>query len=155
MGMEGHPGDADYQRRLPPLCYGCKVPRHYRSDCWRFWSNVDSRRKAGRDGFTCPPDFDRGRSGFPAQSHGVPFRRSPLLDSKTMSKIAELGDVVIPLKEFLDLEKSRKLEKERKCEEREEARREREEARKREERIREAKARRAKKLEKTKRREEE
>ncbi|GBG64236.1 hypothetical protein CBR_g41157 [Chara braunii] len=107
--------DADYQRRPPPLCYGCNVPGHYRSDCWRFWRNADSRRKAERDGFTCPPNFDkRGRSGSPTRSHRASFRRSPSLDFKMMSKIAKLGDIVITLKEFVDVEKSRKLEKERK-----------------------------------------
>ncbi|GBG76396.1 hypothetical protein CBR_g22143 [Chara braunii] len=136
-------------RRLSPICYGCKVPGHYRSDCWRFWADPLSRRQAETDGFVCPPEFDRrGRSVSPCRAAATGIRRSPSIDSKTVSRLDELGQSVATLPEFVDLEMARRNEKEKK-------RREKEEARLREEEERKAEAAKAaKKMEKLRKREE-
>ncbi|GBG85035.1 hypothetical protein CBR_g39499 [Chara braunii] len=134
----------------PPICFGCKVPGHYRSDCWKFWADPASRRQARSEGYVCPPEFDRrGRSASPRRSNGATIQRSPSVDSKTVSRIDELGQSVATLWEFVDLEMARRNEKEKKQHEREETRRREEEERKAEA------IRAAKKADKLRKREEE
>ncbi|GBG63243.1 hypothetical protein CBR_g37328 [Chara braunii] len=137
-------------RRPSPICYGCKVPGHYRSDCWRFGADSLSRRQAESDGYVCPPEFDRrGRSVSPRRATGTGIRRSPSIDSQTSSRLAELGQSIATLHEFVDLEMARRSEKEKK-------RHDKEEARLREEEERKAEAAKAgKKVEKLRKREEE
>ncbi|GBG68375.1 hypothetical protein CBR_g2918 [Chara braunii] len=156
-GRERRNDSAEPTRRLPPVCFGCKVPGHYRSDCWRFWADTASRKQAERDGYACPPEFDRrGRSISPKRSYGAPLHRSPSADSKTVSKLEELGERVATLKEFVELEKVRREEKEKKRLAREEARKKELEAVQREaEECVAEEARCLRKLEKQRRREEE
>ncbi|GBG84268.1 hypothetical protein CBR_g38239 [Chara braunii] len=131
----------------PPICFGCKVLGHYRSDCW---ADPLSRRQAKRDGYTCPPEHERrGISVSPRRSHDASLERSPSVDLKTTSKLEELGESVQQLREFVDLVKTRQTEKERRRQEREEAKQREEEERRAEE------ARAAKKREKQRRCEEE
>ncbi|GBG70477.1 hypothetical protein CBR_g6606 [Chara braunii] len=137
-------------RRQSPICYGCKVPGHYRSDCWRIWADPTSRRQAEADGYICPAElYCRGRSVSPRRANAATIQRSPSIDSKTSSKLEELGQSVATLREFVDLEMAQRNEKEKK-------RREREEASVREEEERRAEAAKAaRKAEKLRKREEE
>ncbi|GBG91046.1 hypothetical protein CBR_g51780 [Chara braunii] len=122
----------DSPRRPPPVvCFGCKVVGHYRSDCWRLWTNPETRRQMGADGYRCPPEFQRrGRSGSPQSNRGTFTERSPFEESKTMNRTENLEKTVEAMKAFVDTEMARRAEKERKklekaqakkCEEEEQA----------------------------------
>ncbi|GBG69015.1 hypothetical protein CBR_g3715 [Chara braunii] len=124
-------------------------------DCLQFALVV--RSQAERDGYVCPPEFERrGRSASPRRNYGATVYRSPSADSKTTSKLEELGESVASLKEFIDLEKVRREEKERKRLAKEEIKKREMEARQREEEERLAEeARCMRKLDKQRKREEE
>ncbi|GBG84471.1 hypothetical protein CBR_g38755 [Chara braunii] len=88
---------------------------------------VDVKRKVGqcpcgsrRTGTTSVATW-RGRSVSPRQNYGAQLPRSLSADSKTTSKLEELGGSVATLKEFVDQERIRRGEKERKRLAREEA----------------------------------
>ncbi|GBG62478.1 hypothetical protein CBR_g30799 [Chara braunii] len=139
--------------RPPLICYGCKVVGHYHNDCWRFWTNEETRRRMEADGYQCPPEFARrGRSVSPRQQKLVHLKRSPSEEPRTSSRLDDLGKTVATMKDFVDLEMARREVKEQKKREKELAKQREEEEQATVEQARRIKEQREmKKLEKQKR----
>ncbi|GBG43979.1 hypothetical protein CBR_g77533, partial [Chara braunii] len=136
----------DAPRRGPPVCFGYKVIGHYRSDCWRFWTDPTTRPQMEADGYICPPEFGkRGRSASPLRAQTPTMVNQPAAHNR----IDEIGRSVASLQEYVEMERVRRMEREQRRREREEARRAKEEFRRAEE------ERRARKAEKQRKQEEE
>ncbi|GBG67843.1 hypothetical protein CBR_g964 [Chara braunii] len=107
-------GDAP-RRTQPVVCFGCKAVGHYRSDCWRLWTNPETHRQLEADGYHCPQDYQRrGRSSSPRRNPAMSFKRSPSEEPKTAARTAELEKAVEAMKSFIDAEMARRSAKENK-----------------------------------------
>ncbi|GBG89793.1 hypothetical protein CBR_g49644 [Chara braunii] len=137
----------DDARRGPQTCYGCRVVGHYRTECWRYWTDPVPRRRMEADGYVCPTEFN-SRTGAPSPPRD---RAQPpqVVEATAQNRLEELGRTVASVQEFVEMERARRAE-------REQLRRERDEGRLAEEAARAAEVERAvRKAEKLRKREEE
>ncbi|GBG71601.1 hypothetical protein CBR_g9017 [Chara braunii] len=107
-------------QRPPPVCFGCKMIGHYRSDCWRFWTDASTRRQMEAEGHTCPTEFDRRGGVSPPRAFRQPTAVQE--DPAARAQLEELGRNMASMQEFIEMERARHAERELRRQEREAAR---------------------------------
>ncbi|GBG69888.1 hypothetical protein CBR_g4716 [Chara braunii] len=118
----------DPPRSGPLVCFGCRVTGHYRTDCWRYWTDPIARRQMEADGFICPLEYiQRSTTGSPPRDGVQP--RVVAEDHVPGNHLDELGRTVASIQEFIELERARRTEREQQARECKEARRVEAEAR--------------------------